>query len=132
MAEAEEMRRLMKEATRLGARLFRQQVGMGWIGKAFRIERKKMISVDPGDVVVKAARPFHTGFPGWSDLGGWTPVVVTPEMVGTTIAVYTAVEVKVKSSVKPEQKAFLAAVGNAGGRAGVARTEDDLSRILFG
>ncbi|OJF91176.1 hypothetical protein AX761_22660 [Rhizobium sp. 58] len=126
------MRRIMKEATRLGARLFRQQVGMGWIGKAFRIERKKMISVNPGDVVVKSARPFHTGFPGWSDTGGWTPVVVTPEMVGTTIAVYTAVEVKDKTSLSTEQRAFLLAVKNAGGIAGVAKSEDDLSRILFG
>jgi len=132
MAEADEMRRLMKEATRLGARLFRQQVGMGWIGKSFRIERKKMASVDAGDVIVKSARPFHTGFPGWSDTGGWTPVVVTPEMVGTTIAVYTAVEIKAKSSLSAEQRAFLTAVKNAGGIAGVARNEQELSRILFG
>ena len=130
MAEGDEMRLLMKEATRLGARLFRQQVGMGWIGKASRIEQTKMIAVNPGDVVIKKARPFHSGFPGWSDLGGWSPLVVTPEMVGQTIAVYTAAEIKVQSAVSTEQRAFLDAVRKAGGRAGVVRNIEDLSLIL--
>ena len=79
------MRELMIAATRLGARMFRQNTGMGWIGKATRITRAKHVQVYPGDVILSNARPFHAGFEGLSDLGGWFPVTVTPDMVGQTL-----------------------------------------------
>lgn len=123
MAEADFMRHLMKEATRFGARLFRQQVGMAWVGKIVRKGDGWITLADP--------RPFHAGVPGMADLGGWVPVTITPDMVGKTVAIYTAVEVKVgKGRVSDEQFAFIAAVRSAGGKAGVARSDDDLNAIL--
>lgn len=73
----------------------------------------------------KTGRPVQYGVcnPGGSDLIGWTPVTVTPDMVGRTVAVFTAVEVKTPTG-KPTapQLNFINQVINAGGYAGVARS----------
>lgn len=130
--ESDLMRFLMKQATRLGARLFRQNTGQGWIGRSQRFDRPGMVEVKPGDVLVRSARAFHAGFEGLADLGGWTPVEVTAEMVGSTIAVYTQVEVKENGRVTPAQMTWISAVQRAGGRAGIARNEQDLRAILGG
>lgn len=124
------MRRLQKVASSLGARLFRQQVGMAWIGN--KIERGPGIKhLGPHDIVIRNARPFHAGVPGMSDLGGWVPVEVTLDMIGSTMAVYAQVEVKENARPTTEQIAWIDAVNDAGGRAGIARTEADLDQILW-
>lgn len=130
MSEIDLVRSLQKLASTLGARLFRQNTGVGWVGKVERGFPGKRVTLGPADVVVRNARPFHAGVPGMSDLGGWSPVVVTPEMVGTTIAVYAQVEVKAGARTTDEQKAWIEAVDKAGGFAGVARDENDLRKIL--
>lgn len=58
---------------------------------------------------------------GSSDIIGYTSVTITPEMVGTKVAVFTAVEVK-KLGGKPtlEQLEFNNAISVAGGIAFVA------------
>ena len=124
------MKELQIAASQMGARLFRQNTGQGWIGKARKITRAGSVQVQPGDVVISKARPFHAGFTGLSDLGGWVPVVVTPEMVGMTVAVYAQVEVKDGARVTGEQTRWIHAVCKAGGLAGIARNISDLSRIL--
>ena len=59
--------------------------------------------------------------PGGSDLIGWTPVHITPDMVGQTLAVFTAVEVKTPTGRATEhQLNFIAQVLRAGGYAGIA------------
>ncbi len=126
------MRSLQRLASSLGARLFRQNSGMGWIGKAERCWPGRVVTLNAGDVVIRNARPFHAGVEGMSDLGGWVPVLVTPDMVGSTVAVYAQVEVKVNTRPTKEQVAWIAAVNDAGGRAGVARNEQDLSNIILG
>lgn len=69
--------------------------------------------------------------PGGSDLIGWTKVTVTPEMVGQTLAVFTAVETKTATGrVTPEQERFLQAVAGSGGRSGVARSVADAAGII--
>lgn len=132
MAEADVMRRLQVLASKLGARLFRQQVGMAWVGNAERFGQARTVRVNPGDVLVRKARPFHAGVNGMSDMGGWVPVEITPDMVGSTVAVYAQIEVKVNTSASKEQRAWIEAVNAAGGRAGVARTDQDLCDILRG
>lgn len=132
MAEGDLMRLLEREASRLGARLFRQQTGMGWIGKARRYSKPQRINVHAGDVVISAARPFHSGFVGWADLGGFSPVVITPDMVGTTVAVYTQAEVKTDDGKSTkEQDNWLDFVRKHGGRAGIVRNIEEL-RIILG
>lgn len=132
MAEADLMRSLQRLASSLGARLFRQNNGMAWVGKAEKSWPGRVVCLNAGDVVVRNARPFHAGVVGMSDLGGWVPVEVTPEMVGSTVAVYVQVEVKVDTRPTKEQRAWITAVQEAGGRAGVARNEADLSNIILG
>lgn len=131
MAEGDLMRRLQMAATSLGARLFRQQVGMGWVGKAERINMVRSVLVRPGDVVLRNARPFHAGIEGMSDLGGWVPVEVTADMVGTTVAIYAQVEVKENARPTKAQLAWIKAVNDAGGRAGIAHDDDELAKILM-
>lgn len=133
MSETELMQRLRMAASTFGSRLFRQQTGMGWTGKKVeKIAGPRVVHVQTGDVVIRGGRPFHSGFAGWSDLGGWVPVEVTPDMIGAKIAIYAQVEVKEGARPTTEQIAWIEAVRAAGGRAGVARSEDDLRSILFG
>lgn len=133
MSGTELMHSLQKRASQLGARLFRQNTGMGWIGKAERGYPGKRVILGAGDVVIRNARPFHAGFEGWSDLGGWSPITITSDHVGATFAQYAQVEVKFGTDrATKEQLAWIEAVNAAGGRAGIARNEDDLSEILFG
>ena len=123
-AEGDIMRRLQKLATMLTSRLFRNNTGMAWQGKL----RKNR----DGSITLQHPRPLHAGLVvGGSDLIGWTPVRVTAEMVGDTVAIFTAVEVKKNTKPSPEQLAFIEAVKKAGGRAGVAHDESDLTMILM-
>jgi len=102
VTEADLMRACQLEATRLGARLMRNNVG-----------------------VLRDSRgvPVHFGLGvGSSDLIGWTPD-----------ARFLAVEVKLPGR-KPtrEQARFIEAVRQAGGRAGVAYSVEDVGRIVRG
>lgn len=131
MAEGDLMRRLQARASQLGARLFRQQVGMAWVGRVEKGFPGRRVTLGAGDLVIRNARPFHSGIAGMSDLGGWVPVTITADLIGQTIAVYTQVEVKTdKGKPSPEQEAWIKAVTKAGGRAGIARNDDDLTAIL--
>ena len=68
---------------------------------------------------------------GASDLIGMIRVKVTPEMVGTTIAVFAAIECKTATGqVKPHQEKFVNFVRKMGGFAGIARNVEDAKRIL--
>lgn len=70
---------------------------------------------------------------GSADLIGWRTVVVTPEMVGQRIAVFTSIEVKTPTGrLAPAQQHWLQAVRTAGGVAGVARSVSDAVTILEG
>lgn len=70
---------------------------------------------------------------GSSDLIGWRTLTVTPDMVGTKVAVFVAAEGKAgRHKATKEQAAFINTVRAAGGRAGVFYTPDDVERILNG
>ena len=72
-------------------------------------------------------RPVQFGLcKGSADLIGWKRVTITPEMVGTTVAVFVSIEVKTATGrLRPEQQQWLDAVQAAGGIAGVARSVQD-------
>lgn len=129
MSESDLMRSLRMAASRLGARLFRQNVGQAWVGKVER-GNGRVIRLGPGDLVLRNARPFHAGHEGMSDLGGWVSIKVTPDMVGSTVAVYAQVEVKENARATPAQLAWIIAVEQAGGFAGIAHDETELAKIL--
>lgn len=68
---------------------------------------------------------------GSSDLIGLRQVVIGPEHLGQTLAVFSAIEVKgPRGRATPEQLAFIAAVQRLGGLAGVARSVEDANSIL--
>lgn len=124
-------KQVMLAASHMGARLFRRNVGMGWIGRSTTITKTQVVTLRPGDVVVHQARPFHNGTPGQSDTWGWRPVTVTADMVGQVIAQHVEVEIKAgKDRESPEQKSWREAVNKAGGRAGIVRGLGDLDWIL--
>lgn len=77
-------------------------------------------------------RPVQFGLcKGSADLIGWRSITITPAMVGTTIAVFTSVEVKTPTGrIRPEQQQWLEAVQAAGGIAGVARSVADAEVLL--
>ena len=74
---------------------------------------------------------YGVGSPGGSDLLGWTPVTITADMVGQTLAVFTACEVKTATGrPTPHQLNFIAQVLRAGGFAGIARSSTDALKII--
>jgi hypothetical protein len=77
-------------------------------------------------------RPVQFGLcKGSADLIGWRTVTVTPEMVGTQVAVFASIEVKTATGrLRPEQQQWLDAVQAAGGIAGVARSVEDAATLL--
>ena len=125
LSESQIQNRILLECGRGDTRLFRQNVGQGWVGRLVRRQA--------GTVEIAAARPLHAGLcEGSSDLIGWRTVEVTPEMVGQRLAVFTAIEVKSATGrPTPEQLKFLEAVREAGGVACVARSVEDAQRALI-
>jgi len=89
-------------------RMFRTNSGMGWAGKSVRKDDA---------IIIKNARPFHGMPEGWPDLTGWETVVITPDMVGQKIAVFSVVEVKTGSTkLSKKQNQFKELILKMGGR----------------
>lgn len=107
-----------------GAKLFRNNTGTAWAGE--------VIGKTKNTITLKDPRPLHAGLcKGSSDLIGWLPVLITPDMIGQTVAVFSAIEAKTKTGrVSQDQINFIANVSQAGGRAGVARSKEDAKKIL--
>lgn len=80
----------------------------------------------------RTGRPVQFGLArGSADLIGWRTITVTPEMVGTELAVFTSIEVKLPNGrVRPEQHAWQRTVSAAGGIAGIARSVQDANDLL--
>jgi hypothetical protein len=131
MLENPLMHRIMLRCSAGATRLFRMNVGLAWIGNATRITKTDMVLCQPNDVVIRQARPFRAGVEGMSDLVGWTRHTVTAADVGKTFAIYTAAEVKgERGRVREAQQVFIDAVNDAGGIAGVVRSEEEAKRLL--
>lgn len=113
---------------------FRANVGTGWqgVGAPIRTSRPITVHLMPGDVVLRQARPFSTGLPeGFSDLFGFVPVEITPDMVGKRVAIFHALEVKPeKKKPTAQQVAFIQAVNDNGGRSGVVRSVQDAVNVI--
>ena len=98
--------------TRPDLRLFRNQVGQ---------------LPDP-----RTGRPVQFGLArGSADLIGWRTITITPDMVGSQVAVFTSIEVKTeRGRVRPEQHAWLSTVQQSGGIAGIARSVQDANDLV--
>ena len=106
MRESERIRQILA-ALPPEQRLFRINSGMGWAGKVIRR--------DPNILILDKPRPLHAAPEGWPDLCGWTEIEITPDMVGSKIAVFTGVEVKVTGKLRKSQAAFRDIIERMGG-----------------
>ena len=107
-----------------------------------RIQQEIRLAVSHGDTKLfrnntgtlrdQHGRPVQFGLcKGSADLIGWKRVTITPEMVGSTVAVFLSIEVKTATGrLRPEQQQWLDAVQAAGGIAGVARSVSDAEQIM--
>lgn len=110
--EAPTQRQLMLQAPRYGARLLRNNVGV--------------MTDDKGNVV-----RYGVGGNGGSDCIGETTIVITPEMVGREMAIFTAAEVKANGRKPTEaQTAFLNMVRERGGIAVVVYKVEDFAEAV--
>jgi hypothetical protein len=117
--------------SKLGTRMFRINTGRAWTGnKITKLPANH--GLYPGAIIIHDPRPFSTGTPkGYSDGTGWTPVVITQQMVGEQIAVFTAGEAKAPNGrATSEQINFIDQVIKAGGIAGVFRSPEEAVQIV--
>lgn len=117
----------------IGITNFRNNVGTGWVGKMVRITPANMMKVKPlpGDVLIRSARPLKSGLcKGSGDIIGIKSTVITLDMVGKTLGVFTSVEVKLpRGKVSPDQASFKEHISLCGGIAIIARSLDDLDQL---
>lgn len=118
------LKEFMLFQTIIGGRLFRCNTGQGWVGKSKTLPN--------GDVLIKNARRFSTGWPkGTSDLIGFTPMAITQDMVGKMVAVFTAIEGKTGNlKASEEQDDFLNMVYKGGGISTVAHKQEDINEAM--
>lgn len=128
MSEKTLLNDLQIQFSKVGRRLFRNNVGIGWAGNATRFDRITQVFVAPGDVLIKNARPLHSGLcKGSADLIGFSPMRIK----GKLYAIFTALEIKVgRTPTTPEQISFINMVKQNGGIAGIVRTPDEAESVI--
>lgn len=122
MKEADIQTRIMIAVSKAGGRVFRNNVGVGWAGKSQRITKPQTVTMMPGDVVIRNARPLHAGLGvGSPDLIGWTPD-----------GLFLGVEVKTATGRATEaQQNWHKLITSFGGLAGICRSEDDAVKLML-
>lgn len=124
--------RILLACSRGSCRLFRNNVGVGWIGRVEKPSRPVQVMIYPGDVVIRKARPLHAGLAeGSGDLCGWVSREIKPEHVGQTWAVFASLEGKEGTGrLSPAQRGWMNAVQAAGGIAAEVRSVEDAERAV--
>lgn len=123
-------------ASLAGVVLFRANSGKAWLGHG-QPQRLR-----DGSVVIPGARPVALGLAlangdpvvGQSDLIGWRTIEITPDMVGSRVAVLCAIECKREKGgrTSADQARFIDCVREAGGIAGVANSPEAALEIVNG
>lgn len=126
MTESRVAREILAALSKLrNVRLFRNQVGQGWVGR--------VVNRDARTITLMDYRPIKFGLVlGSSDYIGWTSVTVGPEHIGMQMAVLTAIETKASRTAKRStaQRHFIETVRKAGGKAGFASNIDEAREIV--
>ena len=115
--------------------IFNNPVGSSVVGgKQFYAKKDGAIPVKKGDRVTIGGQRISYGlFPGSSDYVGWDETVITPDMVGKTVAVFTSIEIKTENDkLSDKQRRWNAAVRRSGGIAEVWHAVGDAIERLKG
>ena len=111
MSEQELQQRIRLQLGSSPVRLWRNNVG------ALRDERGRLVT--------------YGLCKGSSDLIGLRQVLIGPEHLGQTLAVFSAIEVKApKGRLREEQRSFLELVERFGGYSGVATSVEEAALVL--
>lgn len=127
MSEASVQQDIRLAASRRNAYLWRNNSG------AFQDERGNWIRYGLANDSKRLNEELKS-----SDLIGFTPVVITPDMVGKVVAIFTAIEVKpggwngVRSAREKAQDRFIQLVRAFGARAGFAASVEDACNVMEG
>jgi hypothetical protein len=135
--------RLAIGAPGTGVTVWRNQVGTGWQGsnplgpmpnrplRAADLPAARA-ALQPGDVILRHPRLLTAGLcPGSSDLICLQRLVITAEHVGQTVGRFVAIEIKRPGEgAEPAQQIFIDNVNQAGGVAGVARSDEEAWQLL--
>jgi hypothetical protein len=115
---------IRERATKLGHRLWRMNTGMAWVGSAMiKATARQTVTLEPGDVVLRQARPFHGGSKGMLDLFGFT--------VRDGVPVYTEGDAKAPGGrVRPEQAQRIEMLLSHGAIAGIWHDADQYQDML--
>lgn len=122
----------MLALSKAGVTVWRNNVAQAWVGDAHRVSSATTVRLQPGDVVIRNARPLHAGLcRGSADLIGLQPVVVGAEHIGMTFGRFVAPEVKTGTGrVSADQRNFIDHVNQRGGAAGVVRSASDALELI--
>jgi len=134
LTETDIMHDIMIKVSQHGARVFRNNSGTAWAGTAHKYTSRETVTVNPGDVVVRQARPLHAGLTksGSADLIGIVPVTIRPDHVGQRIGVFASIEVKRAKGgvISDDQTNFRDQITALGGLAGICRDAQDALAII--
>ena len=129
MKESPIQAQIFKElGSRSDVRLFRNSVGLGYVGSIVREEN--------GFITLSNYRRVHFGLMvGSGDLIGWRSVVVTPEMVGKKIGVFLSLETKGTAGKtdkvrKQKQENWRDVINQSGGIAGIVRNVSEAIHVI--
>ncbi len=108
---------------------FRMDSGQCFVGgfKSF-IKKSGVFPVNKGDLIIKNPTKITYGIPGAGDRIGWVEKVITKEMIGQKIAVFTSIEDKSKTDrIGYNQLIFYLNTKKAGGISKVYREGIELT-----
>lgn len=110
----------------------REQIIQQEIRLAINAPHVRMFRNNVGSIKDKDGRLVTFGLcKGSSDLIGFKSVEITADMVGKSVAIFTAIEIKTpKGKISESQQAFIDMVKTKGGLAGVARSIEDAQEML--
>lgn len=112
MTESDILQQVRLKASQLGAIVWRNNQG------AYK---------DPKGYYIK----YGVCNPGGSDLIGYMPLIITEEMIGVKMAIFTALEIKsISGRATQEQINFIDNVNKNGGISAIIRSVDDLDRVI--
>lgn len=125
MRESDIQNQILIALSKQGTIAFRINAGSFWAGE--------ILSNKDNMLLMKNPRKVQGAPEGTSDIIGVTSVMITTQMVGSRVGVFTAIEVKKPGQKpKPHQEHFLLKMHEMGAIAGVASSLEQAIQIVKG